>query len=413
MAEKMTAKKIYDSYVKVTDGDIVAFDEIKPLIEKASKLTSSDKDLLDYLVSSEYELKYSLQNYIINNVDNVINQQSKSPDKDNSSKSPDKDNSLSALEEALVSAVCKIDGGKIQEQLLSNMDIEATVKELVKKELAPVEKTIVFSTQLPNKGKVTFPEGEVLHTKFNTIMQTILMGRIPFLVGPAGSGKNVLCEQIAKALGVKFFIGNALSQEFKLGGFTDAQGRYQETAFYKAFTEGGLYMLDEVDASNPDVLIQLNACLSDKEHRFDFPAPIGNLKAHKDFKVICAGNTYGTGANEEYVGRYQLDKATTDRFFVIDVDYDVGVEKKISHGNWELLDFIYAFRRECRCNAIHCIVSYRAIESITALEDKIPVFDLLRGSLLKGLPKDDLLIIYKGLPEKNKYTKMVYDYIHF
>lgn len=402
MAEKMTAKKIYDSYVKVTDGDIVSFDEIKPLIEKALKLTSSDKDLLDYLVGSEYELKYSLQNYIINNVDNVINQQSESPDKDNS---------LSVLEEALVSAVSKIDGGKIQGQLLSNM--EATVKELVKKELAPVEKTIVFSTQLPGKEKVTFPEGEVLHTKFNTIMQTILMGRIPFLVGPAGSGKNVLCEQIAKALGVKFFIGNALSQEFKLGGFTDAQGHYQATAFYKAFTEGGLYMLDEVDASNPDVLIQLNACLSDKEHRFDFPAPIGNLKAHKDFKVICAGNTYGTGANEEYVGRYQLDKATTDRFFVIDVDYDVRVEEKISHANWDLINFIHAFRKACRDNAIHCIVSYRAIESITALEGKIPVDDLLRGSLLKGLPKDDLLTIYKGLPEKNKYTKMVYNYIHF
>lgn len=402
MAEKMTAKKIYDSYVKVTDGNIVGFDEIKPLIEKALKLTSADKDLLDYLVGSEYELKYSLQNYIINNVDNVINQQSESPDKDNS---------LSVLEEALVSAVSKIDGGKIQDQLLSN--IEATVKELVKKELAPVEKTIVFSTQLPGKGKVTFPEGEVLHTKFNTIMQTILMGRIPFLVGPAGSGKNVLCEQIAKALGVKFFIGNALSQEFKLGGFTDAQGHYQETAFYKAFTEGGLYMLDEVDASNPDVLIQLNACLSDKEHRFDFPAPIGNLKAHKDFKVICAGNTYGTGANEEYVGRYQLDKATTDRFFVIDVDYDVRVEEKISHANWDLINFIHGFRKVCRDNAIHCIVSYRAIESITALEGKIPVDDLLRGSLLKGLPKDDLLTIYKGLPEKNKYTKMVYNYIHF
>ena len=142
MAEKMTAKKIYDSYVKVTDGNIVGFDEIKPLIEKALKLTSSDKDLLDYLVGSEYELKYSLQNYIINNVDNVINQQSESPDKDNS---------LSVLEEVLVSAVSKIDGGKIQDQLLSN--IEATVKELVKKELAPVEKTIVFSTQLPGKKK--------------------------------------------------------------------------------------------------------------------------------------------------------------------------------------------------------------------------------------------------------------------
>lgn len=49
-------------------------------------------------------------------------------------------------------------------------------------------------------------------------------------------------------------------------------GNYQETQFFKAFTEGGLFMLDEMDASIPEVLVILNAAIANRY--FDFPAPI-------------------------------------------------------------------------------------------------------------------------------------------
>ena len=39
-----------------------------------------------------------------------------------------------------------------------------------------------------------------------------------FLTGPAGVGKNVICKQVAEALGLDFYFSNAISQEYKVTG---------------------------------------------------------------------------------------------------------------------------------------------------------------------------------------------------
>lgn len=69
-------------------------------------------------------------------------------------------------------------------------------------------------------------------------------------------------------MGLDFYFTNAVSQEYKLTGFIDANGKYQETQFYKAFTQGGLFFLDEMDASIPEVLVILNAAIANRY--FDF-----------------------------------------------------------------------------------------------------------------------------------------------
>ena len=91
-------------------------------------------------------------------------------------------------------------------------------------------------------------------------------------------------KQVAKALGLDFYFTNAVTQEYKITGFTDANGRYQETQFYKAFKNGGLFMLDEMDASIPEVLVILNAAIANGY--FDFPAPIGFVEAHRTLELL-------------------------------------------------------------------------------------------------------------------------------
>jgi hypothetical protein len=46
--------------------------------------------------------------------------------------------------------------------------------------------------------------------------------------------------------------------------------------------------------------------------------------------VCAAANTYGTGADALYVGRNQLDAATLDRFYVVEMDYDRKLEAKLA-----------------------------------------------------------------------------------
>ena len=78
---------------------------------------------------------------------------------------------------------------------------------------------------------------------------------VSFGIGPAGTGKNFIAKQVADALGLDFYFSNAVTQEYKITGYGDANGEFVKTQFFDAFTKGGLFLLDEMDASCPEALI--------------------------------------------------------------------------------------------------------------------------------------------------------------
>lgn len=233
----------------------------------------------------------------------------------------------------------------------------------------------------------------ITHEQFDTVLSLVYDDIPVFLSGAAGTGKNVICKQVAESLGLDFYFTNAVTQEYKLTGFIDANGTYHETQFYKAFKDGGLFFLDEMDGSIPEVLIMLNAAIANRY--FDFPT--GKIEANENFRVIAAGNTYGTGADLEYTGRYQLDAASLDRFALVEVDYSPKIENAISEGDNELCEFIRAFRKAVKNAGMKHIASYRSIERIHKLAGALDLKDVLRISLLKNMKKDDINIILKEM----------------
>lgn len=247
---------------------------------------------------------------------------------------------------------------------------------------------------IPQKHEVVCGEEKheitgVTHEMFDTVLQLVADSIPVFMTGAAGTGKNVICRQVAESLGLDFYFSNAVTQEYKLTGFIDANGRFHETQFYKAFAGGGLFFLDEMDASVPEVLIMLNAAIANGY--FDFP--IGKVEAHKDFRVIAAGNTFGTGADVEYTGRYQLDAASLDRFALVEIDYSPRIEAALANGDTELVDFIHAFRNAVKEAGLRHLATYRSIERIAKLSHRMEIPTVLRISLLKNLRIDDLHII--------------------
>lgn len=229
-------------------------------------------------------------------------------------------------------------------------------------------------------------DGEVKHEKYNTI-KTCIQENIPvYLVGPAGSGKNHTLEQIAWELGLEFYFTNSVQQEYKLTGFIDAGGNYHETEFYRAFVNGGLFFLDEMDASIPEVLVLLNAAIANGYFEF----PTGKVEAHKNFRVVAAGNTVGNGADERYTGRLVLDQATLDRFAIIEFDYDLRIEMAISKNNAELVSFIRGLRKQAEEKGIRATFSYRCITMVTKLEGKLAVEEILVMAVFKGMDKDTI-----------------------
>lgn len=228
---------------------------------------------------------------------------------------------------------------------------------------------------------------EVKHEKFEMIKACIDNDIPVYLAGPAGSGKNYTLEQISWELGLEFYFTNSVQQEYKLTGFIDAGGQYHETEFYKAFKNGGIFFLDEMDASIPEVLVLLNAAIANRYFEF----PNGKIKAHKNFRVVAAGNTVGSGADEMYTGRLVLDQATLDRFAIIDFDYDRNIEMHIAKGNKELVDFVEAIRTEAETNGIRATFSYRCIGMVTKLEKTgLELKNILAIAVFKGMEKDTI-----------------------
>ena len=264
---------------------------------------------------------------------------------------------MAVLEKVILETIAQTQVGKIESQIMAG--VEQKVKDFIKSEYGTLERKVV--TVVDGK-KVELGEGEILHEKFDTICKFVANNEPVFLTGQAGTGKNVLCQQVAKALGLDFYFTNAVTQEYKITGFTDAMGVFHETQFYKAFKNGGLFMLDEMDASIPEVLIILNAAIANRY--FDFPAPIGYVEAHPNFRVVSAGNTYGLGANYDYVGRNQLDMASLDRFAMVRVDYSRAIELKVANGNEELVNFCEDFRKASVKAGVRCDKRRKYIKKI-------------------------------------------------
>ena len=108
-------------------------------------------------------------------------------------------------------------------------------------------------------------------------------------------------------------------------GYMDATGDYVRTAFRNAFEHGGVFLFDEVDNGNANALGVVNSALANGSMAF----PDGMVKRHPDFLCVASANTYGRGADRQYVGRQALDAAFMDRFEVIHVDYDEALEEAL------------------------------------------------------------------------------------
>lgn len=225
------------------------------------------------------------------------------------------------------------------------------------------------------------------HKKFKTILQTI-SARVPVaLVGPAGSGKTTTVEKVAEALNLKFYAKSVSAQtgSHEFFGYQDANGNYVKTLFREAYENGGVFLLDEFDAGNPNVLAALNQATANEKTAF----ADGMISKHEDFVIVMAGNTYGHGATTDYVGRNKIDAATLDRFAFIHFDYDEDLEMAVA-SNKEWTKKVQRIRKEVAAKKIKAIVSPRASINgskllATGMEEK----EVMELVILKELNQDE------------------------
>jgi hypothetical protein len=175
------------------------------------------------------------------------------------------------------------------------------------------------------------PKVEAGEHKLMSWCETLLAAGIPVaLVGPAGCGKSFLPAQLADKRELPFGLVpmTAGASTTWLTGAHTLEG-FITRPFVDIYENGGIFLFDEMDAADPNMLLLVNNAIANQE--FQNPANGKILKKHEDFIPFAAMNTLGTGANRRYVGRERLDMATLDRWAqgMVEMDYDEALEKRI------------------------------------------------------------------------------------
>lgn len=181
------------------------------------------------------------------------------------------------------------------------------------------------------------------------------------LVGPAGAGKTTAAEQLAQAMNLTFGHLNltAGASETWLFGRQTPNG-FVEGQFSKFYREGGVFLADEIDAADPNLLLSINTAIaSDKLYN---PISGESIQRNENFVFVGAANTYGKGGSATYTGRSRLDAATLDRFVVIEVDYDPDVEKMVCPDS-KLLKMFNDLRTELKRVQSQEVISTRGIKA--------------------------------------------------
>lgn len=269
-----------------------------------------------------------------------------------------------------------------QEQKLQAATLEDRVREIAREEAVSVisevkpEITQVETTQI---HKLFLPQGEVKEAKghrhklYSLFMRRVLRNIQVYLVGPTGCGKSHLCAQVAADLGWRFgYISCAAGTNecHVLGRLlpieANGQFAYVTTEFVEIFEGGGLFLFDEIDGADSNMLLVLNAALSNGHMRL--PARAGNpvAKRHPMCRVVAAANTYGMGADRMHEGRNPLDRATLDRFLTMELEYDRQIDQELCPGPEfaEVREQLWAMRARVQSQkpAMRRVISSRAFQ---------------------------------------------------
>lgn len=184
--------------------------------------------------------------------------------------------------------------------------------------------TLPRTVQVVTLEKIAKDVG-VQHVHFDAVLRLLSAGIHVWLVGPAGSGKTSIAAAVADALELPHYslsVCQLTSKADLLGYRNVSNGEYVRTDLREAFEHGGVFLLDEVDAGNPNVMVVMNALMANDYVSF----PDGMVKRSPNFRLIAGANTIGMGANTQYVGRNKLDEATRDRFALMQFPYDPAIE---------------------------------------------------------------------------------------
>lgn len=221
-----------------------------------------------------------------------------------------------------------------------------------------------------NDVAVELPDGVLLPSIFRHVLELASCRKNIMLVGPAGCGKSHVGELVAKTLNLRFASVSCtagMSEAHLLGrsipNIATGDSVFQTTEFLECYENGGVFLLDEIDAADSNLLLAINSAIANGYCNVPARSEEPRALKHPDFVIIATANTFGRGADRSYVGRCQLDESTLDRFRIgtVECDYDARVEKGLCP-DAALLRALLHVRSKIEENKLRRVMSTRFIK---------------------------------------------------
>jgi len=293
----------------------------------------------------------------------------------------------------------------VSDRVRPGLDVDA-VREIIQAELADVLPGAI-AQHAPRPTTLVLDSVErgtvdgVAHECLPDVIARIVAGIPVLLVGPTGSGKTHLARQVAQALGLPFSflsLTAGVNESALLGRLIpDASGAwcYHESEFVRAYRDGGVFLFDEIDAADPNMLLIVNAALANGH----LAVPVAGITITRNdrFVPIAAANTWGTGADAEYVGRAAMDASTLDRYLMgrVVVGYSEAVDRSLVRGILRndqadsLLAWAHRVRAAIETEKLRRNMSTRAVLNCAALMAGGKSLDDVKSIYFQGWTADE------------------------
>jgi cobaltochelatase CobS len=173
----------------------------------------------------------------------------------------------------------------------------------------------------------------------------------------------------------------------------DGSWSYRPSRFVEIYEQGGVYLLDEIDAADANLMVSINAALANGT----LANPNGGIhRRHERTIIVAAANTWGRGADACYVGRNALDASTLDRFVLSTafIEYDAELESQIaaeagSEGA-KLLKWVTQLRESIQSHRIRRIASTRLVAGGAAALRAGRTLDEIKSRFLAGWSAEEV-----------------------
>lgn len=305
----------------------------------------------------------------------------------------------------------------INPRLMSSDNVKSLVlKELETKKLT----TIVIEDKRKSPPEVK-ELTEPTHLMLPDVLGVLKSSCWCAIVGPTGGGKTLGVMQAAKVLDISLVCIKQMTRiiaPHDLIGYMDANGCYRKGAWTDAIIGWefkntdhnipdkvvecpAIIVVDEMDNANENVIMIIKALQTGK-----IAMPYGMQSVNPKLMVVATMNTWGNGANREYVGRCAQDAALLNEFNFVEWNYDEEFEWELlkrefasyeSTGDYKLediqrlLDMFKKMRMKVEQQKVRCIISTRNI---------INTLKLLVNNGEWSIHKTLLMTVYRGLKEE-------------